>query len=187
MQTVQFMQENLGSLRLEDLRKPSKRERLLRARLEKREAQIAAEKYALMTEEEKLQAEMDGMGLAPAGSSMAKLSNAPSSKMTNEHPGATPPLAGSKQSLHDKESKQSKSQLSQKSKEEEKKGRDKEARGGARPSRVSKAFKRQETVRAYRPGQQNLAPAPTMRSGAMQKPAAVRHASVIDLKYAKER
>ena len=37
MQTVQFMQENLGSLRLEDLRKLNKRERLLRARVEKRE------------------------------------------------------------------------------------------------------------------------------------------------------
>lgn len=90
-----------------------------------------------MTEEEKLQAEMDGLG--PAKSSMAKLSDDPSSKMTTEHPGATPPLGDSKKSLHDKDSKQSKSQLSQKSKE----GRgEKEGRGGARPSRVSKAFKR---------------------------------------------
>ena len=40
VQTVQFMQENLGSLRLEDLRKLSKQERLLRARVEKREKKI---------------------------------------------------------------------------------------------------------------------------------------------------
>lgn len=104
VQTVQYMQENLGSLRLEDLRKPSKRERVVRARVEKREAQIQAEKYAQMTEEEKLQAEMDGMGLGPAGSSMAKLSNAPSSKMGTEHPGATSALGDSKKSLHDKDS-----------------------------------------------------------------------------------
>ena len=58
-----------------------------------------------MTEEEKLQAEMDGLGTGGNKSSMAKFSDNPSSKMSKEHPQATSAMERSKKSLHDEGSK----------------------------------------------------------------------------------
>ena len=49
-------------------------------------------------------------------------------------------------------------------------------------------FKRQESIKSFSPSQNNLAPSPAVKYTEFgEKPKHLKHASVIDLKYAKER
>ena len=172
METVKHMQENVGA-KLTDLKVMSRADMAMRKRLEKIDAE-AEEQRRL--EEAKNNEDADEE-LDLVDSELKKMSNAGSKKSLGSDAKLSP--SASRANLSEgKDSKDAKGL-----------GRDPGSRSPrARPSRQGAIFKRQESIRGFAPTTNNLAPSPTMKyTDFGEKPKHLKHASVIDLKYAKER